>query len=118
MAARHRELTFVSSASNSPTVVSLNGTGTATQPHAVTLNWHASTSTVAGHNIYRASTSGSGGPYTRINATLNPGISFVDAAVKAGQAYYYTVTAVSSSGQESGYFQPGDGGDSDDVAAI
>lgn len=94
-------VSFVSSATNSPTVVALDGSGTAPQPHTVTLNWQASTSTVAGHNIYRASTSG--GAYTLINATPNPGISFVDTAVQAGQTYYYTVTAVSSSGQESGY---------------
>jgi len=71
--------------------------------HAVTLNWVASTSpNVAGYNVYRVSTSG--GPYTtRVNSTLVTGTTYADTVVQAGQTYYYVVTAVDASGNESGY---------------
>lgn len=43
----------------------------------VTLNWTASTSTVAGYNMYRSPTTG--GPYKKINSALVSGVtSFVD----------------------------------------
>ena len=66
------------------------------------LSWTASTSTVVGYNIYRGTVSG--GPYTvKLNATPVSGTSYTDTAVVAGQAYYYVVTAVDSSGVESVY---------------
>jgi hypothetical protein len=40
----------------------------ATITHSVTLAWTASTSTVAGYNVYRSTTNG--GPYTQINSAL------------------------------------------------
>jgi fibronectin type 3 domain-containing protein len=50
--------------------------------------------------VYRAAISG--GPYTRISATLSPtAVSFVDTSPAAGQTYFYVVTAVASSGVES-----------------
>src|SRR5207248_11624397 len=58
---------FTSSANNSPANISLTGTGTAPVAHSVDLAWSASTSVVAGYNVYRGSTSG--GPYTKINST-------------------------------------------------
>ena len=69
--------------------------------HIVDLSWTASTSVVAGYNIYRGTVSG--GPYTRINASLEPATLYTDSAVQAGQTYYYVTTAVDSSGVESGY---------------
>src|SRR2546430_2041701 len=69
--------------------------------HFVDLSWTASTSVVAGYKIYRGTVSG--GPYTRINASLEPATLYTDSAVQAGQAYYYVTTAVDSSGVESGY---------------
>src|SRR5207249_4019005 len=42
---------FVSSASNSPTLESLTGTGILSQPHRVDLSWNPSTSAVGGYNI-------------------------------------------------------------------
>lgn len=69
--------------------------------HTVSLSWKASSSTVAGYNIYRSSTSG--GPYTRINSTLDNGTTFTDNNVQAGQTYFYVATAVNSSNTESGY---------------
>jgi len=69
--------------------------------HSVSLSWRASTSAVAGYNIYRSLVSG--GPYTKQTPSLVPGTAWRDASVLAGQQYYYVVTAVDSSGQESGY---------------
>ena len=48
---------------------------TAAKPHCA-LSWTASTSTVSGYNIYRSTTSG--GPYTRVNASLVVGTLYTD----------------------------------------
>ena len=66
---------------------------------SVTLNWAASTFTVAGYNVYRATQSG--GPYTRVNSSLVSGPSYTDNTVLSGQTYYYVVTAVAAGGAES-----------------
>ena len=92
---------FTSNASNSPAVESLTGSGTAPQ-HSVSLGWNTSTSSgVAGYNIYRATVST--GPFTRINSALDATPYDTDSTVTAGQTYYYAVTAVSTTGSESGY---------------
>jgi hypothetical protein len=69
--------------------------------HVVDLSWTASTSVVAGYNIYRGTVSG--GPYTRINSSLEPATLYTDSTVQTGQTYYYVTTAVDSSGVQSGY---------------
>ncbi len=92
-------LQITSNATNSSASVSLSGTGTTTTQHSVALNWVASTSTVAGYNVYRATISG--GPYSKLNSTLNAGTTFTDTSVSAGTTYYYVVTAVASDGTES-----------------
>src|SRR6266705_675290 len=69
--------------------------------HFVDLSWTASTSVVAGYKIYRGTVSG--GPYTRINASLEPATLYTDSTVQAGQTYYYVTTAVDSNSVESGY---------------
>jgi hypothetical protein len=95
-------ISFASSASNSPTSESLTGNGTAPPQHNVDLSWAASSSTdVVGYNVYRATVSG--GPYTKINTALNATTAFVDNSVQAGQTYYYVTTAVDGTGLESGY---------------
>jgi hypothetical protein len=73
--------------------------GTATAAHSATLSWTGSTSGVAGYNVYRATRSG--GPYTVLNPAPQPGSSYTDPSVQAGNTYYYVVTAVDSSGTES-----------------
>jgi len=81
--------------------VSLSGTGVAaTQPHSVALSWGASTSTVAGYNVYRSTVSGSS--YSKVNSSLVGGLAFSDSSVSAG-TYYYVATAVDASGTESVY---------------
>jgi hypothetical protein len=61
-------LSFSSNASNSPTVQTMTGTGTAATQHTVDLTWKPSSSAV-GYNIYRGTVSG--GPYTIINTSLD-----------------------------------------------
>jgi hypothetical protein len=93
-------VTVTSNTPNSPTMVATNGTGTAPVAHSVSLSWVASTSsTVVGYNIYRGSVSG--GPYAVLNSTPNAGLTYTDMTVLAGQTYYYVVTAVDASGNES-----------------
>jgi hypothetical protein len=93
--------TFTSNATNSPTVESLTGSGTAPQ-HSVSLGWNTSSSSgVSGYNIYRAPAST--GPFTRVNSVLDATPYDTDSTVQAGLTYYYAVTAVSTTGSESGY---------------
>ena len=94
-------ITFASNATNPPVATSVSGTGTAPPQHSVSLRWSASTSTVAGYNVYRGSQSG--GPYVAVNSGLDASTSYTDTSVQAGQIYYYVVTAVDGSGNESVY---------------
>jgi len=77
------------------------GNATGTIQHSATLTWTASTSGVAGYNVYRGVQSG--GPYTRINSVLEAPTNYVDNTVQPGCTYYYVVTAVDSNGLESAY---------------
>src|SRR5207245_1314450 len=95
-------ISLSSDASNSTLTISLSGTGTGPPHHNVSLNWTSSTSTdVVGYNVYRRTIAG--GPYTKINTSLNPTTAFVDNSVQAGQTYYYVTTAVDGTGLESAY---------------
>ena len=68
----------------------------------VTLTWTASQSPgIAGYNVYRSATSG--GPYAKINSSLDPTTTYNDLAVQDGATYYYVTTAVNNQGQESSY---------------
>jgi fibronectin type 3 domain-containing protein len=51
--------------------------------------------------VYRATSAT--GSYSRINSVLDASMSYTDATVQSGQTYYYTTTAVDSSGVESIY---------------
>src|SRR5262249_9322823 len=95
-------VSIASNASGSPATVTLSGTGVAPQiQHSIALTWGASTSTVAGYNVYRSTVSG--GSYSRLNSTIVVGVSFSDPSVQSGQTYYYTATSVNASGSESAY---------------
>ncbi len=85
-------LAVVSSASNSPATIPLSGTGSQTVPHSADLSWTASTSIVAGYNVYRGVQSG--GPYTKLTSTPVVLTIYTDSTVQSGQAYFYVVTAV------------------------
>ncbi len=70
--------------------------------HSVSLAWKSSTSpTVSGYKVYRANSSG--GPYTVLNSAPTTSTVYSDLSVAAGVTYYYVVTAVESSGNESAY---------------
>jgi Abnormal spindle-like microcephaly-assoc'd, ASPM-SPD-2-Hydin len=95
-------VSFTSNASNSPAVLSVSGTGTQPVQHSVALSWTASSSpNIDGYNIYRSGTSG--GPYSKLNSSLNPGTTYTDSTVVDGSTYYYVTTAVNSGSQESAY---------------
>jgi hypothetical protein len=93
-------VTVASNATNSPAAISLSGVGTQqTVSHSVMLTWIASTSVVAGYNIYRSEVSG--GPYTKLNANPVGADSYTDSNVQAGLTYYYVATSMTPSGVES-----------------
>jgi len=94
-------ITVVSNATGSPATISLSGTGVAPLQHSAALTWSASTSAVAGYNVYRSTVSG--GSYTRINSSLVASASYTDLTVQSGTTYFYVTTAVDSSGMESVY---------------
>jgi len=95
-------LTLTSNASNSTATEALSGVGITPQ-YSVSLTWDASTSSVAGYNIYRGTSPGS---YSKINNALDANTAYTDSTVASGVTYYYAATAVDSSGQESGYSAP------------
>jgi hypothetical protein len=69
--------------------------------HSVTLTWNASTSPVAGYNIYRSTAKGRG--YVKINAALvRDRLSYKDETVESEKTYYYVTRAVDAKGNESG----------------
>ncbi|HSC44886.1 MAG TPA: choice-of-anchor D domain-containing protein [Candidatus Acidoferrum sp.] len=95
-------VSVASNASGSPATVLLSGTGVS-QPvnHSISLNWGASSSSVAGYNIYRSTVSGSS--YSKLNGSPVGSTAYSDSSVQSGQTYYYVATAVDSTGNESVY---------------
>lgn len=94
-------VSFVSNDPNSPTVVSLSGSGFTPTAHSVDLSWAASSSTVAGYRVYRSTQPGTG--YQLVSSLLISGTTFTDSAVQSGLTYYYVVTAVDSQSLESNF---------------
>lgn len=80
-------------------VTGVNFTAAAGQAHSATTSWTASSSVVAGYNVYRGTVSG--GPYTKLNSSLITVLTYTDSSVQATQTYYYVATAVDSGGNES-----------------
>jgi endoglucanase len=56
---------------------------------------------VAGYDVYRSEVSG--GPYSKLTATLVTGDTYTDPTVQGGLTYYYVVTSVTSAGMQSAY---------------
>jgi fibronectin type 3 domain-containing protein len=54
---------------------------------------------VAGYRVYRSQTSNSG--FQPVSASVVDSNDYDDDTVSSGKTYYYTVTAVTSSGDES-----------------
>lgn len=69
--------------------------------HSVSLIWIDTDSGIAGYNVYRSSQTGSG--YTKLNSSVMTQTLYTDSTVQSGSTYYYVVTAVNSSGAESGF---------------
>jgi hypothetical protein len=99
-------ISVVASSISSPVELALSGaasTNTApapsATPHAVALDWSASTSTVDGYHVYRGESTG--GPYNRVNSSLVTSLGYSDPTVQSGARYFYVVTAVQSDGDES-----------------
>ena len=89
----------VSTAANSPLSISLTGSGA--QPHFVSLAWSETSSGVVGYNVY--SSTQPTGPATKLTSTPVGTTAYTDNTVQSGQTYYYWVTALDSSGDESAY---------------
>jgi Abnormal spindle-like microcephaly-assoc'd, ASPM-SPD-2-Hydin len=66
--------------------------------HTVTLSWGPSSSAVSGYRVYRSTVSGSN--FSALTPVIS-NLSFSDNTVVDGTTYYYVVTAVDPSGQES-----------------
>ncbi len=94
-------ITVSSNATNSPSSISLSGNGVAAVAHTVQLSWSGAVSGVTGFNTYSSTVSG--GPYVKMTSTPLSSPSFTDTSVQTGQTYYYVVTAINSSSQESGF---------------
>jgi hypothetical protein len=94
-------VTVTSNAVNSPTIISLTGSAMQSRQSSVTIAWITNWPNIAGYNVYKATVSG--GPYTKLNSSLNTPTSYTDATVQDGQTYYYVVTEVNSNNIESVY---------------
>jgi hypothetical protein len=94
-------VTIFSTATNSTATIILSGSGTAVIQHSVTLSWSPSSSSVVGYNVYSSTVSG--GPYSKLNASPVPTPTFTDTTVQAGKTYYYVVTSVDANNVESAH---------------
>jgi fibronectin type 3 domain-containing protein len=86
---------------NAANVPGVNFAATVQQAHSVALSWIASTSTVAGYNVYRSTVSGT--QYAKVNSSLVGSLAYTDVTVFGGTLYYYVTTAVDAGGNESAH---------------
>ncbi|HTZ33141.1 MAG TPA: choice-of-anchor D domain-containing protein [Methylomirabilota bacterium] len=104
-------VSFLSPSLSSAETLSLAGDGISsggTNPppptptaHTVHLTWNASSSQILGYRVYRSEVSGSS--YSALNGTALTALTYDDSTVSNGTTYYYVVTAVDASGNESVY---------------
>lgn len=92
-------ISVVSTAANSPSTVSLSGSGIQSIAHSVTLSWMASDEGAGRYNVYRSTQSGTA--YSKLNSVPSSGLSYTDTTVQGGQTYFYVVTAVDNEQEES-----------------
>jgi hypothetical protein len=90
-------LSLASTATNPSLTVPVFGTGLV----SVSLAWNASSSAVAGYNVYRSRILG--GPYHKLTAAPELNTSYTDNGIFTGNIYYYVVTSVDPQGLESSY---------------
>jgi fibronectin type 3 domain-containing protein len=68
----------------------------------VSLSWTASGSPgITGYNVYQGTVSG--GPYTKLTSAPIQATQYTDTTVQSGNTYFYVVTSVNSSGEESAF---------------
>jgi hypothetical protein len=103
-------LSVDSDASDSQVSIALSGVGisanSAATPHSVNLSWARSSSPgIAGYFVYRGTTLGN---YSRLTSSPVSGDSYTDSTIQTGHdtTYYYVVTAVNLSGEQSTDSQP------------
>src|ERR1700733_6773251 len=94
-------ITLTDSGEQAQLQIKLAGTGVQEGSHSVALSWTPGDQNWVGFNIYRGTVDG--GPYTKINSSLDGSPSFTDTTVEGGMTYYYCATEVDSEGEESPY---------------
>jgi Abnormal spindle-like microcephaly-assoc'd, ASPM-SPD-2-Hydin/Immunoglobulin I-set domain len=95
------KVTVSSNASNSPASISLSGMGVAAGVHSVALSWTGAVTGVTGYNAYASTVSG--GPFVKMTSTPLTSPNYTDNSVQPDRTYYYVVTALNASDQESAY---------------
>ena len=95
------KITVSSNSSNSPASIALTGNGVAAVAHSVVLSWTGGASGITGYHTYSSTVSG--GPFVKLTSTPLSSPSYTDTSVQPGHTYYYVVTALNSSSQESTY---------------
>jgi len=61
----------------------------------------ASPASVVGYKVYRSAASD--GPYRLLDSSLVTALTYIDSTVQASQTYFYVVTSVDSTSDESVY---------------
>jgi hypothetical protein len=69
--------------------------------HTVRLSWNPSESPIAGYYVYRSQSASNG--FKKITSSPLSSTDYDDSTVVSGTTYYYAVTAVNTSGEESAY---------------
>jgi len=78
------------------------GLSTAYSGTAINLSWNNnSESDLAGYNVYRSTASGSG--FSKLNSTLVATTEYADSGVSIGTQYYYKISAVDTTDNESAF---------------
>src|ERR1700693_6256310 len=95
------KITVSSNATNSPAGISLSGMGVTATVHTVALSWAPAVTGVTGFRTYVSMVSG--GPYVQMGSMPSTTPAYTDSSVQSGQTYYYVVTAVDASNNESLY---------------
>jgi hypothetical protein len=95
------KITVSSNATNSPASVTLSGMGVTATAHTVALSWAPAVTGVTGFRTYVSMVSG--GPYVEMGSVPSTTLAYTDSSVRSGQTYFYVVTAVDASNNESLY---------------
>jgi hypothetical protein len=95
------KITVSSNATNSPSSISLSGMGVTATAHTVALSWAPAFTGVTRFRTYVSMVSG--GPYVEMASVPSTTAAYTDSSVQSGRTYFYVVTAIDSSNNESLY---------------